>query len=126
MASRWLHRAVVVTAVAATVTAFMSAAGWSNTAISINSGNVPTTAAEFENQLCDPNQGGGPYAGQDVWVFVLPGNHATTGDFVSLELYFDTNGDGTADTTKLIPGDGGTILGGGPSTSKAYIALPAG
>jgi hypothetical protein len=90
--------------------------------ISINKGNVPTTAKDFGPPDCDPNFGGGPFPDQDVWVFVLPGNDTT---FVSLTLHFDTNGDGIADTTRTIPMDGGAIVDD-HGTSKAWIATPAG
>ncbi len=90
--------------------------------ISINKGNVPTTAKGFSSHDCDPNFGGGPFPDQDVWVFVLPGNDTT---FQSLTLHFDTNGDGIADTTKTIPTDGGAI-DNAHGTSKAFIATPAG
>src|SRR4051812_39315285 len=56
--------------------------------ISINPGNVPTTADGFATHTCDLNQGGGPSAGLDVWAFVLPGNHATSGDFVAVTAHY--------------------------------------
>jgi hypothetical protein len=60
--------------------------------ININPGNVPTTAAGYGTHACDPNQGGGPFPGKDVWVFVLPGNHNTTGDFLSVTADFGAHG----------------------------------
>jgi LPXTG-motif cell wall-anchored protein len=96
------------------------------TTIPINSGNVPIYAADVPTQICSANQGGGPYADKDVWVFVLPGNHSTSGDFVSVTLQFDTNGDNVADLTLSITADGGGFLNGGPQVSKAWIATPAG
>lgn len=99
---------------------------WANSDISINPGNIAPggTAAANYGQGCDI--GGGPFADQDVWVFILPGQHATSGDFVSVTAHFDTDGNGTADTTKVINTDGGGFVNGGPQAAKAYIALPAG
>ncbi|WP_285792198.1 hypothetical protein [Micromonospora sp. NBRC 101691] len=91
------------------------------TTIDINPGNVPTTAAEV-TQVCDPNLGGGPYVGQDVWVFNLPGDQQTAGVFESVTATFDTpNGP----LTVTIPDDGGAIVNT-MGTSKAWIRLPAG
>jgi hypothetical protein len=99
----------------------LAAPAMANTEININKGNVPTTAAGFKNHDCDPNFGGGPFPGMDVWVFNLPGNHNTTGDFVAVTATFDT---GNGIVEKVIPDDGGAIVLKG--TSKAWIALPAG
>jgi LPXTG-motif cell wall-anchored protein len=95
---------------------------WANSTININSGNVPTTAAGFSGHECDPNSGGGPFANQDVWVFVLPGNHSTSGDFVSITADFGANGTVTI-TSAANPGN---FDNGGPQTSKAWIVTPAG
>lgn len=102
--------------------AAMATTGWADTAISINPGNVPTTASGFANHNCDPNQGGGPFAGQDVWVFVLPGEHDTNGDFVSVTADFGANGTVTI-TSAGNPGD---FDNGGPEAAKAWITTPAG
>ncbi|MEJ3745932.1 hypothetical protein WEI85_21895 [Actinomycetes bacterium KLBMP 9797] len=85
--------------------------------IDINPGNVPATAAEFSTHDCDPNFGGGPHPGADVWVFVLPGKDG--GDFVSVTADFGAGG------TKTIPDDGGAIVTD-KGTSKAWISTPAG
>jgi len=98
-----------------------STAAWAAT-ISINPGNVPTTAADYPNKSCDPNQGGGPLPGQDVWVFVLPGNHDTSGDFVSVTATYGANGP----ITITAAADPGNFDNGGPSTAKAWIVTPAG
>lgn len=125
MTSLWLRVGAVTAAAGAAIFASGSSA-WANSTIDINDGNVPTTAEDFKNQECSANQGGGPYADKDVWVFVLPGLYADGGDFVSVTLHLDTNGDDVADTTKTITADGGGFLNGGPQPSKAYIALPLG
>jgi len=57
-----------------------------------------------------------------VWVFVLPGNHDTSGDFVSLTADFNGNGSITI-TAAANPGN---FSNGGPATSKAFIIAPAG
>ncbi|MCZ7378173.1 hypothetical protein [Micromonospora sp. WMMC250] len=90
--------------------------------IDINPGNVPTTAAAF-TQDCDPNLGGGPYPDQDVWVFNLPGNPETSGEFVTVTGTWSIPNDGTV--TRTIPTDGGAIVND-MGTSKAWIRLPAG
>jgi len=107
---------------AAFVAVAVGAPAWANTTISINPGNVPTTAAGFSGHTCDPNQGGGPFTNDDVWVFVLPGNHATTGDFVSITADFGPDGTVTI-TSAANPGN---FDNGGPQTSKGWIIQPAG
>jgi LPXTG-motif cell wall-anchored protein len=98
--------------------------------ISINPGNVPTTAQDAE-QSCDPNFGGGPYVDKDVWVFNLPNMSGDAGEFLSVTANFeyDTNGDGVADATAQVvidkgAADGDDIVLNG--TSKAYAITPAG
>jgi hypothetical protein len=89
--------------------------------IDINPGNVPTTAAEFDSQDCDPNFGGGPHPGEDVWVFVLPKPNQL-GQFTSVTATFDTpNGE----ETLTIQTDGGAIVND-KGTSKAWIRTAAG
>jgi hypothetical protein len=107
--------------VVATVLAVGSPA-WANSTININPGNVSTTAAGFDNHNCDANQGGGPFAGKDIWVFVLPGKHSDTGDFVSVSATFGVHGTITI-TTATDPED---FANGGPATAKAWIVTPAG
>lgn len=97
--------------------AFAAPANADTKTIWINQGNVPTTAADFE-QSCDqvPESIG---ADEDGWVFVLPGN---SGSFVSVTAtYTDANGDSRTFGTDA---DGGIDPGNG--TSKAYIITPAG
>ncbi|MCM0675010.1 hypothetical protein NCC78_09955 [Micromonospora phytophila] len=91
----------------------------STTTISINPGNVPTTAAEF-TQNCDPNLGGGPYPDRDVWVFNLPDQ---TRDFVSVTATFSIPGDGTATVTIPEAEDSAIVRIG---TSKAWVIVPEG
>jgi hypothetical protein len=90
------------------------------TTITIRPQQVPVFAADA-TQDCDPNLGGGPYAGQDVWVFNLPEPNES-GDFLSVTATFSTP-DG--DVTVTIPDNGGEIVTD-MGTSKAWIILPAG
>lgn len=90
---------------------------WADTTVDINPGNVPTTAEGHGDHGCD--FGGGPFPDQDVWVFVLPGNHDKVGDFVSVTAVFGASGSLT------IPADGGAIVTD-KGTSKAWITTPAG
>ncbi|NLU77143.1 hypothetical protein HCA58_01795 [Micromonospora sp. HNM0581] len=90
-----------------------------DTSININPGNVPTTAADFE-QECDPNLGGGPYPNRDVWVFNLP---SVQRDFVSVTATFSVPNDGMVDVTIPDAEDSAIVRIG---TSKAWVILPAG
>jgi LPXTG-motif cell wall-anchored protein len=109
---------------AATITAVIGAASpaSASTIISVNNSGMNTTAADFPTHKCLENQGGGPFAGQDVWVFVLPGNHDQSGDFISLTAHFS----GHPDVTITALGNPGSFSNGGPDTSKAWIVTPAG
>ncbi|NUT34735.1 MAG: hypothetical protein HOV79_16880 [Hamadaea sp.] len=96
-------------------------AAWADTVVQINPGNVPTTADGFEDQECDPNQGGGPLPGQDIWVFNLPA-HNQAGDFVSVTANFGPNGT----VTITAADDPENFSNGGPAASKAWIITPDG
>jgi LPXTG-motif cell wall-anchored protein len=120
MGSRGLARIVSVTAAAVIVGLVGATPARADVTISINKGNVPTTAAGFSNHDCDPNFGGGPFADKDVWVFVLPDKDA---DFVTVTATFSKPGGAT--TSLTIPDDGGAIVND-KGTSKAWIATPKG
>jgi hypothetical protein len=113
--------ALLVTAVA-TVGLVPANPAWAQATISINPGNVPTTAAGFASQECSANLGGGPFPDQDVWVFVLPQPN-TQGDFLSLHLKFTTPG---GPVTRDIPADPNSAIVNDMGTSKAWIRTPAG
>ncbi|GAA4710587.1 hypothetical protein [Phytohabitans rumicis] len=113
MRAAWLYRLGVVAAAGVLVVGPASPA-WA-VQININPGNVPTTAAKAE-QNCDPNFGGGPHPGEDVWVFNLPMNN---GVFLSLTANFGANG------SVSLPGPAGEIEND-MGTSKAWIITPAG
>lgn len=98
------------------------ARAWANAPISITPDTVGVTAADFATRDCSPLFGGGPLAGQDIWVFDLPGDHMVTGDFTSVEAEFTVPDGGEA--TASIPDEGGSIVL--DETSRAWISLPAG
>lgn len=126
MPSTWLFRTLTGAALGTATVLLFGTPSWANTDITINPGNVPTTAGAFA-QECSSNLGGGPYPDKDVWVFNLPGNHNTTGDFLSVVAQFDTDGNGTADTSITIEagaGDGDDIVTIG--TSKAWVTTSKG
>jgi hypothetical protein len=114
----WLRAAVV--AVVGLFALAPTAEAWADTGATINSANVPTSAADFTN-TCDANAGGGPLPGQDVWVFVLPDSSR---DFVKITANFDTDGDGITNASRTAPAAGG--ISTGPGTSKGWVLTPAG
>ena len=121
MGLRWLTR-LAGTVLAATIGVAAAAPAWAVGTIPINPGNVPTTAADFPTHECSANLGGGPFPGQDVWVFVLPQPNQH-GQFTALHLTFTTpNGVETRD----IPADQPSAIVNDMGTSKAWIRTPAG
>jgi hypothetical protein len=91
------------------------------TVIPINDGNVPTTAADFEDISCDQIPGD-TADWLDGWVFILPSSVNADGNFEYVEAVF-TDEDGNVlryDTGS----DGGIVSGSG--NNKAYIITPAG
>lgn len=96
-------------------------AAWADAPATLRSGQAPTTAVAFAAHACDPDLGGGPYAAQDVWSFVLPDRGRR---FVALTAGFDTSGDGVVDATLNVATSGGTQDDTG--TSKAWLVAPAG
>ncbi|GAA1770230.1 LPXTG cell wall anchor domain-containing protein [Luedemannella helvata] len=126
MASAWRARFMTAVGTAGLVVfGFASPASADSVTISINPGNIApggTSASTFGDQSCDANQGGGPYAGQDVWVFNLPssGSAAEKSRFESITATFDT---GAGTVTKTIPPDGTIVFIG---TSMGFVTTPAG
>jgi len=114
----WLRAAIA--AVVGLFALLPATEAWANTNATINPVNVPKSAADFTN-MCDANAGGGPFSGQDVWVFVLPD---ASRDFVSIKANFDTNGDGIPNASRTAPAAGG--ISTGPGTSKGWVLTPAG
>ncbi|MFC0096224.1 hypothetical protein ACFFKH_01615 [Micromonospora marina] len=66
---------------------------------------------------------GPPFADEDVWVFNLPGNQATTGTFQTITATFSTPG---GPVTRTIPTDPNSAIVNDLGTSKAWIRTPAG
>ena len=126
MASAWRSRILATVGITGVVVFGIASPAWADpTTISINPGNIAvggTAAATFSTKSCDPNLGGGPFAGQDVWVFNLPsdGLKAEKSTFVSITATFDT---GSGTVTKTIPPDGSIVFIG---TSKGVVTTPAG
>ena len=121
-----LRRLWLAAAVATGVTLLGAVPAAAESTVVLNRGNILAggTLAARVGQGCEV--GGGPYTDRDVWVFILPGTHSATGDFVSVTLSMDTDGDSRGDVAKNIPDDGGGFVNGGSQAAKAYIALPAG
>lgn len=117
---RFVHGAMA--AVLLTVAFPLSALA--NSTVSLNPAQTSITASSFGAYDCSPDFGGGPYPDKDVWIFVLP-SPSESGQFVSVDLSFDTNGDSVADVTKNIPTEGALVNLVGPA-SRAYITTPAG
>jgi hypothetical protein len=117
-----IGRLIATTATAGLAALIFATPALANSTIHINPGNVPTTAEGFDSHECDKNFGGGPFPGQDVWVFVLPGNHDTSGDFVSLTANFS----GNVTVTITAAANPNNFSNGGPQTSKAFIVTTAG
>lgn len=87
--------------------------------VTIDPADTGTTAAGFATQKCDAALGGGPFAGDDVWVFAL--RTPEQGTFASLTLTFATEGGPVTET--ITTGDAGdrAIVG-----DKAWIRTSAG
>ncbi|WP_205325829.1 hypothetical protein [Glycomyces sp. YM15] len=101
--------------------AFAGTAQAAEVVISINPGNVPTTAAGFEDVSCE-NLPDDLTADVDGWVFVLPAAAGAEGNFISVTAtYEDGNGDVQVLSTDT---DGAIVSGSGDN--KAYIITPAG
>jgi hypothetical protein len=124
MGSRWLARSAAFAAAGVGVFAFASPA-MADSNVNINPGNLNdgkgTTAAAVKDQHCDADKGAGPYADEDVWVFVLPGG----GTFQHVHLTFSTPG---GDVSKNITADQPSGIGSpsGNANSFAWIRTPAG
>ncbi|MEU5154252.1 hypothetical protein [Glycomyces sp. NPDC021274] len=105
--------------------AIASAAQAEVVTIAINDGNIPTTAAGFENHSCDqvPTMGAHPNDGLEGWVFVLPSSAGADGNFISVEATFK-DAEGNEYTYEAVDPDGGIIEGSG--NNKAYIVTGEG
>ncbi|WP_281903828.1 hypothetical protein [Phytohabitans aurantiacus] len=90
--------------------------------IDINPSHRNIPAADFGAPNCDPNFGGGPYPGRDVWVFVLPQPNQL-GEFTSITITFNTP-NGPVNLTIPDADDSGIAEDNG--ASKAWIITTAG
>ena len=115
MSLKFLLHGAGLALIAAILIAFPLAAQAATATIYINPGNVPTTAAGFENQSCE-NVSPGEF--EDGWVFVLPASAGVDGNFTSLTATFEDE-DGVQHTL------GATIISGS-GNNKAFIITPAG
>lgn len=98
-----------------------AAASEDPTTVDLRQNDVTADNPEFDlgSGNCEekPDQG----ADEDIWVFVWPGNSVE--ELVSLTLNFDSDGDGTADTT-LTEADATKTLDNG--TLKVWVSTPTG
>ncbi len=95
-----------------------AAPAWADTTIHIDPGDTGKTAAAFPVQRCDPNLGGGPFAGEDVWVFAAPRG---AGEFRSVTIEFATEGGPLTETITTAPAGDRAIVG-----DRAWIRTSAG
>ncbi|MEU4645111.1 hypothetical protein [Micromonospora sp. NPDC023814] len=115
-----LARLGAATILAAAIGLGSAAPAWADTTINIDPADAGTTAAAFGTQKCDPNLGGGPFQGEDVWVFALP-SPKQQGTFTSLTIEFATEGGPVTETITTTPAGDRAIVG-----DKAWIRTPAG
>jgi hypothetical protein len=107
-------------AAVAAVIGLSAAPAWADTTIHIDPADVGQTAAAFPVQRCDPNLGGGPFAGEDVWVFALP-RPQDQGEFRSVTIQFATEGGPVTETITTTPAADRAIAG-----NRAWIRTSAG
>ncbi|RZU76692.1 hypothetical protein EV384_5362 [Micromonospora kangleipakensis] len=107
---------------AAVISLGSAAPAWAGggTTINIDPADTGTTAAAFGTHRCDPNLGGGPFQGEDVWVFALPAAKQQ-GTFTSLTIEFATEGGPVTETITTTPAGDRAIVG-----DRAWIRTPAG
>jgi LPXTG-motif cell wall-anchored protein len=104
----------------AAMIAFGGAPAWADSTIDIDPADVGQTAAQFPVHRCDPRFGGGPFAGDDVWVFALPRPKAQ-GDFQTVTIEFATEGGPVTETITHEPAMDRAIVDG-----RAWIRTSAG
>ncbi|GIF69146.1 hypothetical protein Ais01nite_71810 [Asanoa ishikariensis] len=105
-------------AVAAAMIGLGAAPAWADTTIHIDPADTGKTAAAFPVHRCDPNLGGGPFAGEDVWVFAAPRG---AGEFLTLTIEFATEGGPQTETITAEPARDRAIVG-----DRAWIRTSAG
>ncbi|MDG4824875.1 LPXTG cell wall anchor domain-containing protein [Asanoa sp. WMMD1127] len=105
-------------AVAAAAIGLTATPAWADTTINIDPADTGQTAAAFPVHRCDPGLGGGPFPGQDVWVFALPRD---AGEFRSVTVEFATEGGPVTETITTAPAGDRAIVG-----DHAWIRTSAG
>ena len=116
MASPRLGRLTAVAGAFVALSLAIAAPAWADTTFQLKQSNV--TAAGFDTHSCD-NIPGGPVAGKDGWLFVLPDQERA---FVTLTLTF-SGGTVTIDKNGAGAYTGGIIDQG---VGKAFLLTPAG
>ncbi|MCW6006663.1 hypothetical protein K1W54_19050 [Micromonospora sp. CPCC 205371] len=107
------------TAVAPTMSLGFSAPASAAAPVTLDPADAGTTAAAFATQKCVAALGGGPFAGDDVWVFAL--RSPQQGSFASLTLTFATEGGPVTETIAASAAGDRAIAG-----DKAWIRTSAG
>ncbi|WP_089254251.1 hypothetical protein [Asanoa hainanensis] len=95
-----------------------AAPAWADTTVHLDPADTGKTAAAFPVNRCDPNLGGGPFAGEDVWVFAAPRG---AGEFRSVTIEFATEGGPQTETITTAPAGDRAIVG-----DRAWIRTSAG
>ena len=119
MAISVLARFGAAAAVAAVI-GLGAAPAWADSTIHLDPGDTGKTAAAFPVHRCDPNLGGGPFAGEDVWVFALR-DPRVQGEFRSVTIEFATEGGPQTETITTAPATDRAIVG-----DRAWIRTSAG
>jgi LPXTG-motif cell wall-anchored protein len=124
MRQRWLSRLAFVSAAVGIAALATAAPAWANTASTpdLHQTNVTLAGSDFDQGFGECSEVPDQAPDQDVWVFVWPGT-SNDDELVKLELNFDSDGDGVADTT-LTEADATATTDSG--TLKAWVTTPAG
>jgi hypothetical protein len=129
MDARSFTRLGGVATVAAVVSLGFAAPASAAATVTIDPADTGKTAAAFATQKCDAALGGGPFAGEDVWVFAL--RTPTQGTFTSLTLTFATEGGPVTETIttgaatdRAIAGDTAWIRTSAGATATGELVNP--
>jgi hypothetical protein len=128
MSQVWLLRTTVGVGVAAA--ALVSAgAAWAadpptHPVLHQHDQHILASAASFKQGFgsCDVQQG----TNEDVWVFVWPGGSAAVGTVTDVQIGWDTDGDGTVDTTRSLAMGSPGVDPLDNGTPKVAFVTPAG
>ncbi|MEV4537915.1 hypothetical protein AB0J82_29465 [Asanoa sp. NPDC049518] len=105
-------------AIAVAILGLGAAPARADTTVNIDPADTGKTAAAFPVHRCDPNLGGGPFPGEDVWVFAAPKG---AGEFRTLTIEFATEGGPQTETITAEPANDRAIVG-----DRAWIRTSAG